>query len=70
MITLNTRKAKTMQVTLKIFSEDENHIGDVMIDLINTANDNCVLVDKVTLDGKEIFSLDVGCERSDRKTDI
>lgn len=59
-----------MVVNLKIFSEDEKKVGDVIIDLINTANDHCVLVDKVTLDGKEIFSLDVGCERDDRKTDI
>ena len=64
---MNTRKVKTMVVNLRIFSEDEKSVGDVMIDLINTANDHCVLVDSVTLDGKEIFSLDVGCEKNDRK---
>ena len=46
---MNTIKVKTMVVTLKIFSEDEKKVGDVMIDLINTANDHCVLVDSVTL---------------------
>ena len=50
-----------MVVNHKIFSEDEKSVGDVMIDLINTANNHCVLVDSVNLDGKEIFSLDVGC---------
>lgn len=59
-----------MVVNLKIFSEDEKSVGDVIINLINTANDHCVLVDSVTLDGKEIFSLDVGCEKNGRKAGI
>jgi len=59
---MEDREYKTMQVNLRIFQEDENNrdLKKIICDIVNAANDKAISVEKISLEGKELFSLENG----------
>ena len=51
-----------MQVNLRMFQEDENNrdLKKIICDIVNAANDKDISVEKISLEGKELFSLENG----------
>ena len=56
------RKYKVMQININIYPEDENNenLRDLMLKIINTANDNTSAVESILLQEKELFSMKNG----------
>ena len=59
---MGMREYKTMQINIRIFQEDDNNetLKDFMCMIINTANDNGIAVENITLEEKELFSMKNG----------
>ena len=56
---MKERECKIMQINIRIFQEDDNNeiLKDFMCMIINTANDNGIAVESITLEEKELFSM-------------
>lgn len=59
---MEDREYKTMQVNLRIFPEDENNrdLKKIICNIVDEANDKAISVEKISLEEKELFSLENG----------